>query len=223
MAGLFISGAYYCVCKNYTFSPILNRKCIIPPSKGDYMKTKTLLTLMALTLVVSCGKKESMTAPASMGIIDSLTGKRVFADEKQVTEQSCIDEVMQKDLGKEEVVKKILDDSDIVFCNGLRVRVKIFRTNIDDIRAYGYAESTTGKSSCLKYGKDFKHYPLLGYRGTLQGDVIKISLGGHQYTSEGKLIASEKLRAKVVKFDMANYSGEMGFFENDKLKCWAIH
>lgn len=187
------------------------------------MKTNKILSLLILALTISCGQKEAMTSPASMGIIDSLAGKKVFNAENSVTEQTCIDEVMQKDLAEKEVVKRVMEDSDLVFCNGLRVRVKIFRTSNDDIRAYGYAESSSGKSSCLKSAKDFKHYPLFGYRGTLQGDVIKISLGGHQYTSEGKLISSDKLRAKVVKFDMANYSGEMGFFENDKLKCWAIH
>lgn len=186
------------------------------------MKT-TLLTLMALTLIVSCGKKEVVTGPASMGIVDSLTGRKVSPAELVVNERACIDDVMQKDLRDEEVVKKVTDDSDIVFCNGLRVRLKIFKTSSNELRAYGYAESTSGKASCLKYAKDFKHYPLLGFRGTLQGDTMKISLGGHMYTSEGKLISSDQLKARVVKFDIANYSGEMGFFENDKLKCWAIH
>lgn len=131
--------------------------------------------------------------------------------------------MLQKELGEKEVVRKVMADSDINFCNGLRVRIKIFRTSGEDIRAYGFAQSSTGKLSCLKNSRDFFKVPLLGFKGTLTGSGIKISLGGHQYTSEQKLISSDRLMGKYVKFDVATFSGEMGFFENDTLKCWAIH
>ena len=187
------------------------------------MKTNMILALMVSSLIFSCGKKETVSEPSSSGIVDSLSTKKAFETVKPINEETCIDEVMQKDLGEKEVVKKVLADSDINFCNGLRVRVKIFKTSGDDIRIYGFAQSSTGKLSCLKNARDVKKLPFLGYQGTLTGNGVKISLGGHQYTSENKLISSDHLKAKYVKFDVASYSGEMGFFENDNLKCWAIH
>lgn len=187
------------------------------------MKTNLLLTLALGAVLISCGKKEAITEPSSMGIVESLSTKKTFEPAKSINEETCIDETMKKELGEKEVVKKVLADSDINFCNGLRVRVKIFKVSNSDIRVYGFAESSSGKLSCLKHGRDFTKFPLLGYQGTLLGNGIKISLGGHQYTSDNKLITSDKLKAKHVQFDVATYEGEMGFFENDSLKCWAIH
>lgn len=183
---------------------------------------KCLSILILGLLVISCGKKGS-TQPNSMGIVDTLTTKKNFSSEKIVDDKNCIDDVLLKELGEKETVKKVVDDADISFCNGLRVRVKIFKISNGELRVYGFAESTTGKMSCLKQSGDFQRFPFLGDQGTLFGDKIKISLGGHEYTSEGKLIKSNRFKAKYVRFDVASYSGEMGFFESNKLKCYAQH
>lgn len=185
------------------------------------MKNCLSIVILGL-LVISCGKKGS-NEPGSMGIVDTLTTKKNFASEKVVDEKNCIDDVLIRELGEKDFVRKVVDDSDISFCNGLRVRVKILKISNGELRVYGYAESTTGKMSCLRQGGDFQRFPFLGDQGTLIGDKIKISLGGHEYTSEGKLVKSDRFKGKFVKFDMASYSGEMGFFENNKLKCHAQH
>lgn len=173
-------------------------------------------------LVISCGKKGT-TGPGSMGIVDTLSTRKSFTSEKMVDDKNCIDDILLKELAANETVKKVVDDTDISFCNGLRVRVKIFKVSSGEIRVYGFASSTSGRMSCLKQSGDFQRIPFLGDQGTLFGDRIKISLGGHEYTAEGKLIKSKGLKAKFVKFDVADYSGEMGFFENNKLKCYAQH
>lgn len=186
------------------------------------MKINLLLTLIVGVTLFSCGKKEVVNEPASMGIVETMSSKKTFEPSRLINEENCIDESMRKELGENEVVKKVEADSDINFCNGLRVRVRIYKIKNGEHRAYGFAQSSSGKMSCLKQGKDFSKFPFLGYEGTLIGNGIKISLGGHQYSSDNKLIKSDKLKAKHVKFDVATYSGEMGFFENDNLKCWAI-
>lgn len=184
---------------------------------------KKFISIMILSfLIISCGKKGT-SEPGSMGIVDTLTTKKNFSSDKLVDEINCIDNVLVKELGEKDVVKKVLDDSDISFCNGLRVRVKIFKISNGELRVYGFAESTSGRKSCLRQSGDFQRFPFLGDQGTLFGDKIKISLGGHEYTSEGKLIKSDRFKGKYVKFDMASYSGEMGFFESNKLKCYAQH
>lgn len=183
---------------------------------------KALLILTLVLSVSSCGKKGVVMEPSSMGIVDSLTGKKDFVAPKVVNEVTCIDEMLKLELGEKETVKKVLTDSDINYCNGLRVRVKIFKISGDKMRAYGFAESSSGKSSCLKDGSDFNKVFLRGYEGTLNGDGIKISLGGHTY-KDSKLIKGDNRKDKYVDFDVASFSGEMGFFENNNLKCWAIH
>lgn len=186
------------------------------------MKTTILLSLAFSIFATSCGKKDIIEEPASMGIVDSFANKRIIEPNK-INEENCIDEAMKRDLSEQELVKKVLAESDISYCNGVRVRVKIFKLSTEEIRVYGFAQSSSGKLSCLRNGKDLKRIPFFGYQGTLNGNGIKVSLGGHQYTTEGKLITSDKLSGKYVKFDVATYSGEMGFFENDTLRCWAIH
>ena len=183
---------------------------------------KMLAILVFGLMLISCGKKVS-SEPKSMGIVDSLTSQKGFSSSKLIDEKTCIDDELLKDLGENEIVKKVIDNSDISFCNGLRVRLKILKMSSGDLRVYGFASSSSGKMSCLKQGTDFQRFPLLGDQGTLVGDKIKISLGGHEYDSENKLIKSKRFKGKFVKFDMTDYSGEMGFFEGNKLKCWAQH
>lgn len=183
---------------------------------------KALLILTLVFTVASCGKKGVEMEPSSMGIVDSLTGKKDFELHKIVNEVTCIDNMLKAELGEKEKVKKVLTDTDINYCNGLRVRLKIFKISGDKMRVYGFAESSSGKSSCVKDGSDFNKAFLRGYEGTLNGDGIKISLGGHIYV-DSKLMKSEGRKHRHVEFDVATFSGEMGFFENNELKCWAIN
>ncbi|MBC7712530.1 MAG: hypothetical protein H7177_04300 [Rhizobacter sp.] len=183
---------------------------------------KKFSILILLVLVSSCGKKVIMDAQSYSGS-SSLSSTKEFKSDKVVDDQTCIDDVLVKELGEKEIVKKIIDDSDINFCNGLRIRIKVFKISNGETRVYGFAESSSGKTSCLKQGPDFERIPFIGDQGTLVGDKIKISLGGHAFDSNGKVIKSDRIKGKFVRFDVANYSGEMGFFEGTKLKCWAQH
>lgn len=184
---------------------------------------KALLLILLVLSISACGKKGVVMEPSSMGIVDSLTGKKDFDITKVVNEQVCIDDLLKSEMGEKEYIKKVITDTDVSYCNGLRVRLKVFKMNGGKLRVYGFAESSSGKSSCLRDGSDFNKVFLLGYEGTLNGDGIKISLGGHLYTAEKKLIKSDRRKTKYVDFDVASFEGEMGFFENNDLKCWAIH
>ncbi len=183
---------------------------------------KVLLIILIALSVSSCGKKSVSMDPASMGIVDSLVGRKGVFAEKIISDETCIDEVLKLELGTKETIKKELSDSDITYCNGLRVRVKVVKLSNGVIKALGFAEGSKGKKSCLKEGKDFKKTLFLGVQGSLVGDGIKISLGGHAYTSSNKLITSKSFKNRHVKLDIASFSGEMGFFEDNNLKCWAI-
>ncbi len=189
--------------------------------KGGFMKKCLLIMILGLVLI-SCGKKGT-DQPGSMGIVDTLTSKKSFTSDKKIDEKNCIDDALIRELGENDTVKKVVDDSDISFCNGLRVRIKTFKISNGEFRVYGYAESTSKKMSCLREGSDLKRFPLLGVQGTLVGDKINISLGGHEYSADGKLITSKRFKGKFVKFDVASFSGEMGFFEANQLKCYAQH
>lgn len=184
---------------------------------------KALLIIALAFSAVSCGKKSVLNEPSSMGIVDSLVGQRSnVADEKVINDVTCIDEILKLELGTKDTVKKELSDSDITYCNGLRVRVKVVKLGSGALKAFGYAEGTKGKKSCLREGKDFDRTIIMGVQGTLVGEGIKISLGGHAYTSGNKLITSKSFKDRYVKLDIAAFSGEMGFFEDGNLKCWAI-
>ncbi|MBC7428656.1 MAG: hypothetical protein H7336_08605 [Bacteriovorax sp.] len=182
-----------------------------------------MLSILILGLFVSsCGKKVIMKASPMSGS-SALTMTKEFKSDKVTDDVTCIDNILVKDLGEKEIVKKIVDDSDISFCNGLRIRIKVFKISSGEIRVYGFAESSSGRTSCLKQGSDFDRVPLLGDQGTLVGDKITITLGGHSMDSNGKVVKSDHLKGKFVRFDGASYSGEIGFYEGAKLKCWAQH
>lgn len=183
---------------------------------------KVLLIILLAMSLSACGKKSVSMDPASMGIVDSLVGKKGLFTQKIVNDETCIDEVLRLELGTKDTVKKELSDSDISYCNGLRVRVKVMKLSNGTIKALGFAEGSKGKKSCLREGKDFDKTLFLGVQGTLVGEGIKISLGGHAYTSSNKLITSKSFKNRHVKLDIASFSGEMGFFEDNALKCWAI-
>ena len=55
----------------------------------------------------------------------------------------------------------------------------------------------------------------------MNGDGIKISLGGHEYTKEQKLMKNAGFKDKFVNFEETSFAGDMGFFENNELKCWS--
>lgn len=184
---------------------------------------KNLIFILSVVTIVSCGTKKELLSPSSMGIVDALTTRKDFQRAKGINEVTCIDEALQASLNNEERVKDVDVDTDINFCNGLRVRLKVFKMSKTQFRAFGFAQSSSGKMSCLTQNKDFKKLPILGYEGTLIGEGIKIALGGHLYTSNNELEKSSKLLGKYVKFDDVNYRGELAFFENENLKCWAIH
>lgn len=184
---------------------------------------KALLIITLAFAAISCGKKSVITDPSSMGIVDSLMGQRSnSANGKDINDVTCIDEILKLELGTKDAVKKELSDSDITYCNGLRVRAKVVKFSSGAIKVFGYAEGTKGKKSCLREGKDFDRTMFMGVQGTLIGEGIKISLGGHAYTSGNKLITSKSFKDRYVKLDIASFSGEMGFFEDGNLKCWAI-
>lgn len=184
------------------------------------MKAFIILTLVFA--VSSCGKKGVVMEPSSIGIVDSLTAKKDFVVPKVVNEVTCIDDMMKEELNEKQSVKKVMVDTDITYCNGYRVRVKVLKITGDKkLRVYGFAESTSKKSSCLKEGSDFNKVFLRGYEGTLNGDGIKISLGGHEYSKEQKLMKNAGFKDKFVNFEETSFAGDMGFFENNELKCWS--
>jgi hypothetical protein len=183
---------------------------------------KIIFCIILSSVLLSCGKKTTIK-PSANSFVDTFISKKSFSNSKEISDQICIDDVMINDLGDNDNIKKILDDSDISFCNGMRVRIKIFKISNGEVRVYGYAESSTGVKTCLRQDLDYQRVPFVGNQGTLFGEKIKISLGGHGYNAEKKLIKSTHLKGKFVKFDGANFSGEMGFFEKDNLKCWSNH
>lgn len=184
---------------------------------------KALIFLTLVLSVVSCGKKGVVEDPGSIGIVDSLSAKKDFVVPKVVNEVTCIDDILKAELSEKDKVEEVLVDTDINYCNGLRVRLKVLKIEGDKkLRAYGFAESSSGKSSCVRDGSDFNKAPLQAkYEGTLNGDGIKISLGSHKYGKDSKLEKTSWLSSKYIKFEATSFDGELGFFENNELKCWS--
>ena len=179
---------------------------------------KAFLLIILVFNFSSCGKKGVIMDPTSMGIVDSLKIKSEASVVKEVSEQICIDELLKSEMSDKEEIKRVITDTDISYCNGMRVRLKVFKMKDKKLRVYGLAESTSGKRSCLRGGRDFKKNVTLGtnYEGTLIGDGIKISLGGHEYTTSNKLV---QVKRGNVYFNDTSFKGDMGFFENNELVC----
>lgn len=201
------------------------------------MKSTLIMAVIASTVLVSCAKKEVILGPESSsssstsnsstndGKIDPITGKKTIVDratQPPVDEKICIDDAKLKDIEDNEKISEVIDDTDFNYCNGLRVRLKIFKYSTGDYRAYGFVISSSGRQSCVRQARDFSKVPMLGFKGTLLGSGIKVSLGGHEYDSDNKLKSSKKLSAKHVRFGSYSFSGELGVFENGTLTCWAI-
>ena len=149
--------------------------------------------------------------------------KANFPQPEVIDEETCIDDKLGKELDSGEKLKKVIINADVKFCNGVRIRVKSVKFESNKYKAYGYVQSNSGHDSCLRETKDFKHSLFLGDQGTLEGDTIKIALGGHDYDKDGKLTLSEHSIDKYVKFAWDNYTGELAIYEKGKLRCWAIH
>lgn len=179
------------------------------------------LLFIIFFISVSCGKSTLMP-PATKNTFNNQPQLNRLGD-SIIGDKTCIDDKLINELEEDELTKKTIDDADINFCNGLRIRIKIIKTTKNKTLVYGFAESSSGRRTCLREDKDFKRILFLGSRGSLVGEEIKISLGGHSYDSKGKLIKSAHLSGRNVDFKIASFSGEIGFFEKGKLKCWSMN
>lgn len=185
------------------------------------MKQIILCLLVFNLMIVSCGKRH--VGPSVLETISSETSFKNLIDNKvDINERSCIDELLAKELEAGESIKKLVINTDIDFCNGVRVRLKTYKFASKKYKAYGFVRSNSGHESCLKETEDFSNTQFFGDKGVLVGDDVLIILGGHQFNSDKRVIPSEHRLARFVKFDWKTYKGEMAFFEKDKLRCWAI-
>jgi hypothetical protein len=182
------------------------------------MKIKLTGILLIIFAAASCGKKSTIVS-APQFETKALTVKADVA--KDDIEHTCIDDKLNKDLESGDSIKKMITNSDLIFCNGVRLRLKTYQFASKKYRAYGYVRSNSGSDSCLSESDNFAH-SLLGDQGVLNGDDIKILIGGHQFDSDNKIVPSEHRLARHVKFDWGTYSGEMAIFEKGKVRCWAI-
>lgn len=182
-----------------------------------FMKSYFLFILVLI--LASCGRNDVVMEPSSMGIVESLIKREDSSLTKMITEKECIDDLLVNEMNEKEKVRKVVTDTDINFCNGSRLRLKIFKMNDTKLRVYGFAETSTGEMSCLRDGDDFKKVFLKGHEGTLTGEGIKISLGGHLYKDNKKLIKSENRKVQYVTFKDTAFQGDIGLFVNNELLC----
>ena len=181
---------------------------------------KASLLIVIILALSSCGKKGVVMEPTSMGIVDSLKTKSEAIVVKEVSEQVCIDDLLKTEMNEKEKIRRVLTNTDISYCNGMRVRLKVFKMKDGNLRVYGMADSSSGKRTCLRDGADFKRKSILGnYEGSLIGDGIKISLSGHEYTSDNEII---KRKGSNLYFEDQSFKGDMGFFENNELVCTSM-
>jgi hypothetical protein len=184
------------------------------------MKMKVLGILILLLAGSACGKKSTVTT-AQFAVSKALTDTEVIT-KTDVSEHSCIDNKLTRDLDSGESIKKMVTNSDFTFCNGVRLRLKTYLFASKKYKAYGVVHSNSGLESCLTESDDFTHTSFLGDQGVLNGLDIKILVGGHQFDSSNKIVPSEHRLARHVKFDWGAYSGELAFLEKGKVRCWAI-
>ena len=188
------------------------------------MKLKKIIILFLSLIVISCGNKSSLGAPqfeTSRPLTDT---KTITKDEivGEVSEHSCIDDKLNKDLESGESIRHLVINSDFMFCNGVRLRLKSYQFTSKKYKAYGFVQSNSGKDSCLIESEDFTHIALLGDQGVLNGDDMKILIGGHSFNSDNKIQLSNHVLARNVKFSWDTYRGELAILEKGKVKCWAI-
>lgn len=189
------------------------------------MKTKLIGIFILILAAASCGKK-SIVETASFESIKALTDNNQIAAKDDVDEHTCIDAKLTKDLDSGESIKKMVSNTDITFCNGVRLRLKTYQFASKKYKAYGYVKSNSGNESCLIESDDFTLSSILGFsrgdQGVLNGNGIKILVGGHQFDSDNKVVPSEHKLARHVKFEWGSYSGELAISEKGKVRCWAI-
>lgn len=191
------------------------------------MKTKLLLLLIALSLL-SCQKKlietKALFETSEIKVDDQNTNyeTKTPVTTKEINDKKCIDEKLIKDLNNNEKVKTQIADTDILFCNGIRIRLKTFQLTSRKFKAYGFIQTNSGIESCLTESNTFSNTLFLGTRGILLGENVKVLVGGHKLDKEGKLIPSDHLLARYVKFDTYTYNGELAVLENGFPSCWAI-
>lgn len=180
----------------------------------------TYLLLISFT-VISC-KETAIIEPAMFAISDAVseTSKTITSDE--VSERACIDNLLSKELDAGESIRSLVVNTDVDFCNGVRVRLKTYKFASKKYKVFGYVRSNSGHETCIKESEDYTHTAFIGDKGVLIGNDIKILLGGHQFNSDNKIIPSEHRLARFVKFDWGSYNGEMALMEKGKLRCWAI-
>lgn len=186
-------------------------------------KTFFNFILLSLTLTLTSCLNKTKKDEASIGqSVNTVVIAEKSFDEVIINEKSCIDAPLAKELESGESIKKLVVNSDVDFCNGVRVRLKTYQFSSKKYKAFGFVRSNSGHESCISESEDFTRTMFLGDRGVLVGDKVKILLGGHQFNSDNKLVPSEHRLARYVKFEWGSYQGEMGFIEKGKLRCWAI-
>lgn len=184
---------------------------------------KTSIWLLSFTLfAISCGKKTEQ-APAVYEFSNGVSTETTKFDKKElVNDHTCIDTPLNKDLDAGESIKKLVFNTDMDFCNGVRVRLKAYQFTSKKYKAYGFVRSNSGHETCIKESDNFTHTPFLGEKGVLIGENVKILLGGHQFDSNNQLVPSDRRLSRYVKFEWGAYKGELAFMEKGKLRCWAI-
>ena len=184
------------------------------------MKIKLFCFFLIIIASSSCGKK------STIGLGKYEFSKVVVNNETvmtaDVSEHTCIDNKLTKELDSGEAIKNMVINDDFTFCNGVRVRLKTYQFNSKKYKAYGYVISNSGLQSCLTESTEFTHKMFFGDQGILNGNNIKILIGGHQLDSADKIVPSEHKLARYVKFDWGSYNGELAIFEKGKIRCWAI-
>lgn len=184
---------------------------------------KTAFWVLSLSLfTLSCGKKTEI-APAVYEFSNSVSTESTKFERKDlVNDRSCIDAPLTKDLDSGESIKKLIVNTDLDFCNGVRLRLKAYQFSSKKYKAYGFVRSNSGHETCIRESDEFSHTAFLGDKGVLMGDNIKILLGGHEFNSNNMLVPSDRRTARYVKFEWGEYKGELAIMEKGKLRCWAI-
>lgn len=185
---------------------------------------KTIYYLLFISFyAASCGSKTKVEHSMFATSNSVSAEKNIISEKEEVSERTCIDQALVKELDAGESIKKLVANTDLDFCNGVRVRLKTYQFTSKKYKAFGFVRSNSGHETCIKESDNFSHTIFLGDKGVLIGENIKILLGGHQFNSDNQIVASENRLARYVKFDWGDYSGELAIVEKGKLRCWAIH
>lgn len=185
------------------------------------MKSTICLIILIALSTSSCGKK-SIVDSSGIKIKSSLTNQEVSALEKAIVDdKTCIEKKLSQDLESENSTKKLIANTDFIFCNGTRIRLKAYQFSSKKIKTYGFINDNSGIETCLS-GSDLKRTFLLGLQGTIQANKVKITLGGNQLNTDGSIIPSEKILARHVRFSGESFKGEIGIIKENKSICSEI-